>query len=193
MKKLRIISLVCIYSVLNACSSVSVSTDFDQASDFSQLKNYQWKPGNIPITNTDPRIANNLMDIRIRSTIDRQLASQGFIKQYGNSDFSVIYHVTTEDKIELHNYNTHGGYGPAWGWGTGYGYRGMAHGHGYSETVVKEYKKGTLIIDIIDQKSGQLIWRGMGSKRIPSKTNPEKLDELVNLVVESILKNFPPK
>lgn len=193
MKNLKIISFIGIYFLLSACSSVSVSTDFDPESDFAKFKTFQWNMSKKPIVNKDPRIGNDLMDLRIRSSIDNQLATQGFVKQELESDFSVIYHVTTEDKIELHNYNTHGGYAPGWGWGSGFGYRGMAYGAGYAETVVKEYKSGTLIIDIIDQKTSQLIWRGMGSKRIPSTTNPEKLDELVNLVVKSILKNFPPQ
>ena len=65
--------------------------------------------------------------------------------------------------------------------------------HGYSETKVKEYKSGTLIIDFISPKTNQLVWRGMGSKKIPKSTNPEKMDKLVNQVVMNILKNFPPK
>ena len=134
------------------------------------------------------------MDTRILDSIEAQLKTQGYNKVDGPMDLLINYSVLTEDKVDITNHSVYGGVAPGWGWRGGYGYRGMGVGvHGYNDIQVKSYKSGTLIIDFIDPISNQLIWRGIGSKRIPKTVTSEKADELINLVVMSILKNFPPK
>ncbi|MFT5520344.1 MAG: hypothetical protein ACI9IA_000935 [Enterobacterales bacterium] len=191
----RTISMLAILlTCLTACSTVKTSSDYNKDSDFTSYKTFSW------LTKTDSNVASNatvvnqIMDERIRSSINRQLGVQGYQKLDSIADLNINYSVLTQDNVDITSHNTYGGFAPAWGWRGGYGHRGMSVGMaGYSDIEVDNYKSGTLIIDFIDPKTNQLIWRGMGSKRIPSSTTPEKLDKLVNLVVESILKNFPPK
>jgi len=195
MKIIKLVSFYTLLIVISACSSVQVSTDHSEDADFSNLKTFKWL--NVSTEGKDPRMDNTIMYSRITNTINKQLSFQGYSKIDTTPDFFINFDVLTEDKVDVRNYNTYGGYPAGWGWGAGYGHRGYG-GYGgvyggYSETTVKEYKKGTLIIDIIDPTTNQLIWRGLGSKRLPSTSNPEKMDELVFDVVESILKNFPPK
>ena len=63
----------------------------------------------------------------------------------------------------------------------------------HSETRVDEYQQGSLIIDMIDPTSLELIWRGIGSKRLPESTDAAEMDKLVGEIVKSILVKFPPK
>ncbi len=173
---------------LAACSSVKTSSDYEKTTDFTQYKNFTWidtSAGGIS------KMATPMMDTRIRNSIEQQLVSQGYQKTDAGSDLYVNYSVLTEDKVDITTHNLYGGYGAGWGWRGGYGYRGVQPG--FTDVDVREYKSGTLLIDFIDPASNKLIWRGMGSKRIPSSTTPEKLDKLVNTVVESILNNFPPQ
>jgi len=177
--------------LISSCSGLKVSTDYDPASDFQSLKQYQWyqaKDGEQSGHANSP-----LMDKRIRATIESHLAAKDLLKTERTPDFYLNYSVTTEDKVDIQTHHTYSGYAPGWGWRGGVGYRGMHMGVSYSHSVAKEYQSGTLIIDIIDPASNQLIWRGLASKKIPSTTSPEKLDELVNVVVEGILKQYPPQ
>ncbi len=183
---------VCL-GLMTACSSVSVSTDYDKDQAFSSLKTYRWHPAESKVKSSDARIVNPIMDARIKGAIDKQLALQGFNKQSPQSDFIVNYSVTTQDKVDFDTYNTYSGFGPGWGWHGSYGHRGMNIGMSSTQTVAKTYQKGTLVIDIINSKNNKLIWRGLGSKKLPSTSSAEQMDELISLVVNSILAHFPPK
>jgi hypothetical protein len=60
-----------------------------------------------------------------------------------------------------------------------------------STTSVDVTEIGTLVIDIFDSKSNQLIWRGMSSDALSSK--PEKDAKKLSKEVSDMFKNFPPK
>jgi len=177
-------------AVMMGCSSVKVSTDHDKNTDFSNFKSYQWidvKTDN----NKDAIEVDAIMDARIRNTINQQLALQGYKKVAENADLQLNYSVLTQDKTDIRTYNTYSGYPSRWGWRGGYGYRGM--GMGSSDTVIKTYQSGTLVIDFVDPASNKLVWRGLGSERLPEEKTSEIMDSLVKKVVESVLNKFPPK
>ena len=44
-----------------------------------------------------------------------------------------------------------------------------------------------MIIDILSAKTKKLIWRGVGTRRIPSKLNAEKRKEIIDEIVNFIL------
>lgn len=50
----------------------------------------------------------------------------------------------------------------------------------------------SLIIDIADRRSKQLIWRGTGQDYIDKNETPEQITESINQTVAEILKTFPP-
>ncbi len=196
---------------VSGCAGVSVSTDYDRSADFVSMTTYDWladseKFGSnmavdsSAISKTDDEQAapdkkvlktNAIMHDRIVNTVDLQLTLQGFVQQREDPDFLINYNITSEKKTDVRTYDNYGGYGPSWGWGFGYAHRGMAIST-YSETRVDEYQQGTLIIDIIDPKTNRLIWRGVGSKRLPETSDVNVMDKLIHEIVSSILQKFPP-
>jgi hypothetical protein len=76
------------------------------------------------------------------------------------------------------------GYPSSWAWGYGgYGYGGM----GTSTSTVRTYETGTLVVDVWDAKTNQLVWRGTVTEIMltPNATKMEKridkaLKKLVN-------------
>ena len=56
-------------------------------------------------------------------------------------------------------------------------------------TWVNSYPEGTLVIDVIDRRDRQLVWRGVGEGAF-SKTNPS--DDKVAKRVAKIMSTFPP-
>ncbi|SGY82683.1 DUF4136 domain-containing protein [Moritella viscosa] len=184
--------LVALFSLaLTACSTVKVSTDYDQSADFTALKGFNWLPESAKVEKENAYLNNRIMDVRITKAIDKQLVVQGFSFSTA-PDFYVNYSITSEKKTNIRTYNNYSGYGPSWGWGIGYGYRGMSLS-AHTETRVDEYQQGSLVIDVIDPTSLELIWRGIGSKRLPESTDAAEMDKLVAEVVKNILSKYPPK
>ncbi|MDG4871046.1 DUF4136 domain-containing protein, partial [Guyparkeria sp. 1SP6A2] len=66
----------------------------------------------------------------------------------------VNYITKVDKKINIDTFNSHFGYNPYYGprWGLG--------GSLQTETTVREYDVGTLMVDLVDNKTGKLIWRG---------------------------------
>jgi len=61
------------------------------------------------------------------------------------------------------------------------------------DTTAREYEVGTLIIDIVDRESNQLVWRGAKEGRLKKNQSPEKREASINKTVSEILSNFPPQ
>ncbi|NOQ64927.1 MAG: DUF4136 domain-containing protein [Methyloprofundus sp.] len=177
------------------CSSLSVNTDYDSKIDFSQLKTYRWHAENTH-NEASKKYLTAITDQRIRSAIERQLQAQNLIKSTtGKADFLVNYSIAVEDKTDIHTYNNYNGMYPGYGYRAGYGYYGGGMGMGYasSETQVTHYQQGTLIIDIINPETDQLMWRGAADGRLPKHSNKSEKDALTQKYVSKILLAFPPK
>jgi hypothetical protein len=165
---------------LAGCSSVRVDTDYDPQADFSALHSYAWLAESQPPTG-DPRIDNALVDARIRGAIDAQLAERGLRRvEAPRADFLVAYHVAVERKVDVQT--LYRSYGRA-GWGGG----------GYSDTVVREYEEGALLIDFLRAGTGALLWRGSAETRLREQRSPEARDEYVQGIVAQILDAYPPR
>ncbi|MGC3836649.1 DUF4136 domain-containing protein [Moritella viscosa] len=131
--------LVALFSLaLTACSTVKVSTDYDQSADFTALKGFNWLPESAKVEKENAYLNNRIMDVRITKAIDKQLVVQGFSFSTA-PDFYVNYSITSEKKTNIRTYNNYSGYGPSWGWGIGYGHRGMSLS-AHTETRVDEYQ-----------------------------------------------------
>ena len=166
-----------------ACSGIKVETDFDPNADFAELASFEFHPAP-PGAEPDPRLVSTLLDERIRRAVDQSLTRKGFQRAAEGAapDFWVAYHVGVESKIDVstlhHSYPyTTGRYDP---WG------------GYSETVVREYEQGTLLLDVIDPGSNALMWRGSGKVLVKDHKTPEKREKRVQEVVERVFRDFPP-
>ena len=165
---------------LVGCSSVRVSTDYDPQADFSALRSYAWLAESQPPTG-DPRIDNALVDARIRGAIDAQLAERGLRRvEAPEADFLVAYHVAVERKLDVQT--VYRSYGRA-GWG----------GAGYSDTVVRDYEEGALLIDFLRPGAGDLLWRGSAQTRLREQRTPEARDGYVREIVAKILDAYPPR
>jgi hypothetical protein len=157
------------------------SYDFDRTADFASFKTYAFKDGT--------PVGQPLIDARIVTAIETELAAKGFTKNESSPDLFVVYHVAFDKEKDISTYSSGyaGGYGPyGWGWGGGWG-------GGMTTTQVRDIVVGTLVIDMADAKKGQIAWRGMGVKEVQTQAKPEKRDKSINNAVKKIFKNYPPK
>jgi len=178
----RGVLLFCAVLLAAGCSSVSVSHDFDSKVDFANLRTYSWiaapklNPESTSVSIQKELETNSLVGGRVKRAVNQQLAAKGLRETTQDPDFLVAFHTGVQDKTDVQS------------WGYGYGYWGM-RGGGVS-TI--NYQEGTLILDFIDPKTKDLIWRGVGTKVLSRSTSPEKSEKTINTAVEEILKKYPP-
>ncbi|HWN37651.1 MAG TPA: DUF4136 domain-containing protein [Gammaproteobacteria bacterium] len=139
--------------------------------NFDAVNTFAWQD----TRDTSLEEQNPFMHSLIKNTIEAELATSGLTEVEANPDVWVNYHasttVDTQLRTDSYGYSM-GGYGMA-----GWGYYGMAAGPVSSTTRVVEYTRGTLVVDIWDAKSKELVWRGMVSDTLPD--NVQKAEKLV--------------
>jgi hypothetical protein len=150
-----------------------VKTDFDHHANFSQYKTYSWQ---------EIKPANSLWDARIKNAVDAQLAAKGWTQVNSGGDVAIVAIKTTQTERTLQTF--YNGFGGGWGW------RGFG-GFGDATTTEQDYKEGTLLIDMYDAKTKQLIWRGSAEDTLSNKAakNEKNLDK----GVAKMFKKFPPE
>ena len=153
-----------------------VQTDFDHKKDFSQYKTYSWQ---------EIKPANSLWDARIKSAVDSQLKTKGWTPVDSGGDVAIVAVKMTKTQKRLDTF--YDGFGGGWGWRR---FGGFDDGFGDSTTVENDYKQGTLVIDLYDAKSKQLIWRGSAEDTLSdnASTNKKNLDK----GVVKMFRTFPP-
>lgn len=150
-----------------------VKIDFDKAFDFSTVKTYSIKIGTT--------WGNDLSQRRVLTEFDEAIAGKGWKKgAEGQADIAVILHGATQTKHNANTFYT--------GMGGGYRYGGM--GMASAQTVVSEYRVGTLVVDMFDAKSKNLVFRGTAEDEISD--NPEKNAKKLEKASNKMFKEFPP-
>jgi hypothetical protein len=176
---------------LVACAPIKVVTDYkpEAAPRMAAYKTYTWLP---QPTGPDTRIYNDITNGRLQGSVDRYLASRGYQKAAADApaDFAIGWQGSVDQELSITTVNSYYGYGYGGGW-YGYGPYGPAMG-GYSDTTVSTYDVGTLILDIVDTASNELVWRGVAEAELMHYEDPEKRQERLDRAITEILQEFPP-
>jgi len=149
----------------------SIQTDYDRAFDFSRLKAYAFaaqarRPN-------DPLAANPLNDRRVHEALDAELGARGYtVDSTGKHDFLVAYQAATRTRVGVQDW----GYGPG-RWGS-------------RRIDVNEYTEGTLVVDVVDAASKQLVWRGSATGTIQPKEADKKIRKAVAKLMEQFTKDI---
>ncbi len=161
-------------ALLGSAFAQEVQTDFDHQANFSQYKTYSWQ---------EIKPANSLWDARIKSAVDAQLVAKGWTQVDSGGDVSVIAIKTSQTQRTLQTF--YDGFGGGWGWR-----RFGGGGFGDATTTEQDYKVGTLVIDLYDAKTKQLIWRGSAQDTLSD--NAAKNEKNLDKGVAKMFKPFPP-
>lgn len=167
--------IICLY-VSGCATSIPVDTDYDPLEDFSVLRKYVW--------HDQVQAPNRLVENRIQNAIDTRLAARGYhkVEVADAADFRVSFTAVAEKALRVDEVSTRMGYSSR-RWRVGVS----------SRTRVKEYNRGTLIIDIIDAAGQDLLWRGVSNRSLVEERPPEEKEQDVLETVKAILQQFPPK
>jgi len=160
-----------LFLAAGALSAQKVSVDYNHNLSFAKYHTYTWlKPVQAP----------GLWAQRLTDGVNSQITSKGLSPDPNNPDVEVAAFGASET---MHDLNTF--YSGTGGWG----YRGM--GTATATTTTTTYQKGTVVVDMFDARTKQLIWRGVASDT--ASGNPEKNEKKLQKALEKMFKEFPPK
>jgi len=149
-----------------------VSTNSMPGADFSKYHTYKW------VTIEGATYPNQIVDTQIKNSIDSQLAAKGLTKADGDkADLYVGYQGSIDKQKQWNAYATGG---LRWG-------GGMANASSSTISV------GTLVLDMYDPSTKQLVWTGRVTKTLDPNANQEKRQKNLDKAMQKLLKNFPPK
>jgi hypothetical protein len=174
-----ILAAMLFVGVSSACSSVSVSSDYDRSANFAGFKTWSWfaesgAPG------SDASGVVSLTSARIKSALANELETRGYPEVARDGSFLVTFHTVVQQKIDAGSEP----YGYAW--------RGGYAGHSAGPDIVT-YDEGTLLVDFIDPKSKSMIWRGTATAVVDPHSSAESREGLIKEAVKKIVDEFPPK
>ncbi len=120
---------------------------------------------------------------RLKSAVNASLGAKGWTMVDSGGDISIVAMEITKNQQTLNTF--YDGFGGGWGWR-----RFGGGGFGESTTTTETYKVGTLVVDLFDAKTKELIWRGNASDTLSNNSN--KNIKNLDKEVEKMFKQFPP-
>ena len=174
-----ILSLAAIATLFATASSAQqVKTDYDRTANFSQYKTYSWQ---------GVHTENPLWVDRIKTAVNAALAAKGWTQVESGGNVSIMAMEINQTHKNLDTY--YDSFGGGLGWGRRFG--GWGDGFGESTTTEDTYRVGTLVIDLFDTNSKNLIWRGSLSDALSNNAN--KNIKNLDKGVEKLFNRFPPE
>jgi hypothetical protein len=150
-------------------------SDFTKSYPLQTLKTFEFKQQNR--ISRDPLANNDIWANEVRQAIRSDLASHGIAEATnGKPDVYVAFYVGLKDRYDV-NYVGYGlpvfhrGFrGRWWGWPAGY------------DVWAMPYTESTVIVDIIDAHTNQLVWRGYDTDTLNTKDSDKTLSKAVDNV-----------
>jgi hypothetical protein len=156
-----------------------VSRDWDKTYNFANVKTFAIKIGT--------SWGNQLSEKKVLTDMAEALVEKGWkqVDAETAANVVVVVHGATQQKQTLNTfYSGMGGYG--------YGYHGMGGmGMGSATTTVSEYVVGTLVVDMFDTKTKNLLFRGTASDEL--NKDPKKNEKKIDKAAQKLFKDFPQK
>lgn len=166
-----------------AAHAQQVSTDYDHNANFEQYHTFSFYR---------VQTANPLFEQRVKDAITRDLQAKGWqmVPQGGDIAITAIGDVRNQAEYTTFYNNLGGGWG--WrGWGGWWGGR-WGGGDGFATTTEQTIPIGTLMVDLYDTRSHNLVFRGRAADELHQK-HVDKNVEKVNKAVDKMFDHFPPR
>ena len=174
MQKVMFVLIGVMFLFAGRALAQQVKTDYDRSANFAQYKTYSWE---------HVKTKDSLDVDRIKNAVSAALAAKGWNQVDSSADVRIVAIEITRDQQTLNTF--YDGFGGGWGWR-----RFGGGGFGEATTTTETYKVGTVVVDLFDTKTKQLIWRGAASNTLSNNSgkNIKNLDK----GVDKMFKHFPP-
>ena len=174
-----------------SCSTITVNHRHDETEDFTRFRSYAWMPkaaasGNLPID--EPTV-----DRRIKRSVEEQLHFKGFRKtSAAEADFLIGYQVALDEQLSANEVATNYDFNES---KTDPKLIGTVQTNNSARdlTYVRTYEQGTLILNVADATSKELVWWSSAQAEVSATDNAEVRKKRINKAVSQMLKDFPPR
>ena len=172
----RTLILLFLLAIIFLCAGAAFAQDvrynYMPGTDFSKYHTYKW------VAIEGGAHPNQIVDAQIKQAVDSQLSSKGLTKTDSDkADLYVGYQIAVDKEKQWNGYGMGGGL--RWG--------GMATAQSTTINV------GTLVLDLYDPSTKQLVWTGNATKTIDPSSSQEKNQKNLDKAMAKLLKNYPPK
>jgi hypothetical protein len=174
-EKLLIVILVILLGAVSV-SAQKVSVGADPGVDLTRYKSYAWSREMVSI--------NPITNEIVVTSVDNQLAAKGLKKVETDPELTVVVFGSTESDIHVSN--------PSWSPSLNSIATGVAVG---SQSWV--VTKGTLVIDILDTKTKNSVWRGQATQTLDRGPTGDRakdaktVEKPIRNAVKKMFKQFP--
>jgi Domain of unknown function (DUF4136) len=177
--QLRLIGIGVTLLAISSCGpALKVNTDYDKQVNFGQYKTFS--------IYQDVKVSDAISQLnhdRVINAIKSEMVKKGLQENTSSPDVLVNCVAIFKDRTSVTATTDYYGYG-------GF-YRPYYWGGGSSTNYsTRNYKDGSLIIDVVDANSKKLIWQGVGNKEIDKPAKDP--DTAIPKAVASIMEDFPP-
>jgi len=172
------------FFVVNCSKKMKIQFDYVKDENFSKFSTFDFITVRFRM---DKQPNKKQLFEEIKKAVATQMQEKGFKKTSENPDFLIAIHAyrtgTAEGVTDLgYRYANYARY-----------WRGDKYwGDGTSIEQI-DFKEGTLVIDFVEAKSKEMIWRGVATSSLPPQPETEKIKTIANEAVTKILQHFPPQ
>jgi len=172
----RIVLVVAVIGCSVALSQ-EVLTNFILGTDFSKYHTYKW----FSIEGTAH--ADQIVDAQIKQSVDSQLASKGLTKTDNDkADLHVGYEVAVDQEEQWKGYQS-----------KECGTEDDRFCREIQGFITSTISLRTLVLDLYDPTTKQLVWTGTATKTLAPNSNQEENMKSLDKTIEKLLKKYPPK
>ena len=175
----RLTLALALTALIAGCATTTVHVDYDRDAVLNSYETFSW----MPTEETSLKPYSPMLHDRMVAAVENKLEEGGIrrVKEV-EPDLYVTYHYSSRDEYKFNTASFGYSYGPSYTnsyWGpTG----------GATQVSAQVYQKGTLVIDIWDAKTTNLIWRGIAEK--VASDDLRKSEEAIFKAVDKMVAEF---
>lgn len=171
----RTAGLFVVVALVAGCASMSVTTEHSRGVDFSKFETFQYQDSDMSVADTSSTAHKRIVD-----AIKRQLTANGLTETDSQPDLFVTYYGestgdTVVDSSDL-----------------GYAANTQFYraGNLSQSTSIMRFERGTIVVDLWDAPTHELIWRGQVEKSL--SRNPDANLAKIDEGIAKMFRSFPP-
>ena len=170
------IGLAAVFAV--GCATMNVSSHVERGINFAQFATYDWGPADALPTG-DPRLDNNaFFKDYLTGAVERLLAAQGYRRaETGQKpQLLVHYHANITQRFEVHGVDR----------------STYVNCYPNCEPEVVDYEQGTIIVDLVNATTDQVVWRAWAQDNISGMIDDqERMKAHIEKAVVQMFEQFP--
>lgn len=193
MKTSPIYTYILYLLLLVGCSRLPVQTEYvyNPSANFQVYRTFGWYKAEVPqpvAGGAGPQFS-LLLDQNMKEAIASELVKDGLNPVAENPDLLVAYDVAVNSQqLADDGYTFPSGFGYGYSYWYGYRFRYSTEGV-LNFRPVQNMPAGTVVVDVIDPDTNQLLWRGYSTTDL----NPTAVDEeRISYIIANIMSQFPP-